>query len=136
MRVCAVIDTNVLVSSLLTRNDRAATVLVVMHVLRGDIVPLYSHETMAEYREVLARRKFRFSPEAVDYLLRAIETFGVLVEPAPSGVVLPDEKDLPFYEIVLKTRDRDSYLVTGNGKHFPDVPFVVTPREMLDMLDL
>lgn len=29
----------------------------------------------------------------------------------------------------------DAYLVTGNLKHFPTKPFVVTPREMLDILN-
>lgn len=85
MRAYAVIDTNVLVSSLLSRNADAATVRVVARALEGDIVPVYSAEVMAEYREVLSRPKFRFSPEAVDYLLRAVERFGVLVEPTPQG---------------------------------------------------
>lgn len=26
----------------------------------------------------------------------------------------------------------DAYLVTGNIKHFPNKPFVVTPREMIE----
>lgn len=48
---------------------------------------------------------------------------------------MPDMKDVPFYEVAMETRDEGSWLVTGNGRHFPDVPFVVTPREMLDILD-
>ena len=43
-------------------------------------------------------------------------------------------KDLPFYEVVLEKRDSDTYLVTGNIKHFPKDPFIVTPRELLDIL--
>ncbi|MCX4339092.1 MAG: hypothetical protein OSJ72_05555 [Lachnospiraceae bacterium] len=54
---------------------------------------------------------------------------------APSGFVLPDMKDLPFYEVVLEKRDDEAYLVTGNIKHFPHEPFIVTPRELLDLLD-
>jgi hypothetical protein len=27
-----------------------------------------------------------------------------------------------------------AYLVTGNIKHFPEKPFIVTPREMLDII--
>ena len=57
------------------------------------------------------------------------------VNPAPSGMILPDMKDLPFYEVVLEKRDDDAYLVTGNIKHFPKEPFVVTPRELLDILE-
>jgi hypothetical protein len=31
-------------------------------------------------------------------------------------------------------KDEVSYLVTGNIKHFPEKPFIVTPREMLDII--
>ena len=43
-----------------------------------------------------------------------------------------DPKDIVFYEVAM-SRD-DSYLVTGNVKHFPKVERVVTPREMLEIL--
>lgn len=71
----------------------------------------------------------------IDCLLSAIEKYGILVSPLPSGIVLPDMKDLPFYEVVLEKRDDGAYLITGNIKHFPKEPFVVTPRELLDILD-
>ena len=92
---------------------------------------------MKEYREVLNRKKFGFSSEIVDYLLSAVEQFGILLEPSPSGVTLPDMKDLPFYEVVPEKRKESdaAYLVTGNTKHFPAKPFVVTPKELLDLLD-
>ncbi|MBR7033197.1 MAG: putative toxin-antitoxin system toxin component, PIN family [Clostridia bacterium] len=131
----AVIDTNVLVSALLSANDEAATVKVIEKLFLGEIVPIYSNEITKEYREVLNRRKFNFSPELVDYSLSAIEKFGILVDPTPSGVILPDMKDVPFYEVVLEKKDDNAYLVTGNIKHFPKEPFVVTPRELLDILD-
>ena len=120
----AVIDTNVLVSALLSSNEDAATVQVVARMLTGDITPVYSGAIMAEYREVLKRRKFGFSQGVVNELLLSMTRFGLLVEPTPSGVVLPDMKDLPFYEVVLEKRDDDAYLVTGNTRHFPKVPFV------------
>lgn len=86
-------------------------------------------------REVLNRKKFGFSKDIVEYLMTAVEKFGIQVDPSPSGVVLPDIKDLPFYEVVLEKRDDGAYLVTGNIKHFPKEPFVVTARELLDILD-
>lgn len=135
MSVYAVIDSNVLVSSLLSRHDDAATVRVVARMLAGEIVPLYSAQTLAEYREVLGRRKFGFAEETVRHLLLAVERFGVLVEPTPTGISLPDAKDVPFYEVALEREDDDARLVTGNLRHFPGVPFVVTPRQMLDILD-
>ena len=59
MKYYAVVDTNVLVSALLSKKDDAATVQVFQRILVGDVIPLYSNDTMAEYREVLARRKFK-----------------------------------------------------------------------------
>lgn len=131
----AVIDTNVLVSALLSSKDDSATVQIVGHFIRGTIIPIYSNAIVKEYREVLSRKKFGFSSETVDYLLSAIEKYGILVEPCPSGLVLPDMKDLPFYEVVMEKRNDDAYLVTGNIKHFPQEPFIVTPRELLDIFD-
>lgn len=131
----AVIDTNVLVSALLSSREDTATVQVIVRVIRGEIIPVYSNAIIKEYREVLSRKKFDFSGDAVSYLLSAFEKFGIFFDPDPSEIVLPDRKDLPFYEVVLGKRDVDVYLVTGNIKHFPKEPFVVTPRELLDILN-
>ncbi|MCM1123586.1 MAG: putative toxin-antitoxin system toxin component, PIN family [Eubacterium sp.] len=131
----AVIDTNVLVSALLSNQSDAATVQLVGRLIGGEIIPVYSTEIMREYQEVLGRKKFRFEPEIVRYLLSAIEKYGVLLEPMATGMVLPDMKDLPFYEVVMEKRDDNAYLVTGNLKHFPVEPFIVTARQMIEILD-
>lgn len=131
----AVIDTNVLVSALLSSKEDAATVQIIGKVIIGEIVPVYSNLITKEYREVLSRKKFGFSGDVINYLLSAIEKYGILIDPAPSGVILPDMKDLPFYEVVLEKRNDEVYLVTGNIKHFPKEPFIVTPRELLDILE-
>lgn len=40
-----------------------------------------------------------------------------------------------FYEVVMEQRkSSDAYLVTGNIKHFPVEPYVVTPKEMMDII--
>lgn len=130
----AVIDTNVLVSALLSSKDNAATVQVLDKVLSGEIIPVYSSTITKEYREVLHRRKFGFSADLIDYLLSAIEKYGILINPSSTGITLPDMKDLPFYEVVLEKRDDNAYLVTGNIKHFPKESFIVTPKELLAIL--
>ena len=135
MSCYAVVDTNVLVSALLTEHEDAATVQILRKILGGDIIPVFSAEIIKEYREVLTRRKFGFSVSLVTYLIDALEQFGIPVEPSPLGIVLPDQKDLPFFEVVTERRKRgDAYLVTGNRKHFPEEPFIVTPRELLSIL--
>lgn len=131
----AIIDTNVLVSALLSSRDDTATVQILAKVISGEIIPIYSKVITKEYREVLSRKKFGFSSEMIKYLLSAIEKYGIFVDPSPSGITLPDMKDVPFYEVVLEKRDDDAYLVTGNIKHFPKEPYIVTPRELLDILN-
>lgn len=135
MMCLAVIDTNVLVSAMLSKNNESATVQVVEKILSGEITPVFSSEILKEYREVLLRKKFNFANETVDYFLSAIEHFGILVDPSPTGEILPDMKDLPFYEVVMDKKDDGAYLVTGNLKHFPEKNFIVTARELLDILD-
>lgn len=130
----ATIDTNVLVSALLSSKDDTATVQILEKVISGEIISVYSNVIIKEYREVLSRKKFGFSGETIEYLLSALEKYGILVEPSPSGIILPDMKDLPFFEVILEKHDDNAYLVTGNIRHFPKEPFVVTPRELLDIL--
>ncbi len=55
----AVIDTNVLVSALLSSRNDTATVVVIEKVFLGEVIPLYSSEILNEYRDVLMR-KIRF----------------------------------------------------------------------------
>lgn len=131
----AVIDTNVLVSALLSNHADAATVQVIGRMIAGEIIPIYSEQIVREYQEVLCRKKFRFEPEMIRYILSTIEKYGVLIEPSATGKILPDMKDLPFYEVVMEKREENAYLVTGNLKHFPSEPFIVTARQMLDILD-
>ena len=76
MRCYAVIDTNVLVSSLLSKNELSATSQVVIRMIKGEIIPVYSSEIFAEYSEVLTRKKFKFPLDQVVSLLNIIEKYG------------------------------------------------------------
>ena len=133
MKYFAVIDTNVLVSALLSPKNDSATVQVIEKVLKREITPLYSDEILSEYTNVLHRKKFNFSKNAVDYLVEAIKTFGILKNPSDNEIILPDMKDLPFYKIILE--DEYSYLITGNIKHFPKSSRVITAREMINLIE-
>ncbi|MCF0122335.1 MAG: putative toxin-antitoxin system toxin component, PIN family [Lachnospiraceae bacterium] len=130
----AVIDTNVLVSALLSGHDDAATVQVIGKLFSGEVIPLFSEEILNEYNEVLRRKKFKFSEALIVDLISVIEQYGKMVIPSPTGEILPDLKDLPFYEVVAEKRDDDAYLVTGNIRHFPKKPFIVTANEFLEIL--
>lgn len=129
-----VIDTNIIVSSLLSSKNDSATVQVMEKVFRQEIKPVYSKEIFTEYTNVLNRPKFHFSKELVEYMLSAIKQFGILKEPKETVmVVLPDMKDVPFYRLVLESED--TYLVTGNIKHFPQESRIMTARQLIDILN-
>lgn len=88
---------------------------------------------MQEYHEVLSKKKFKFEPGMINYILSAIEKYGVTVNPSSTGATLPDMKDLPFDEVVMEKREGEAYWITGNLKHFTIKPFIVTARQMLDI---
>lgn len=135
MRYYAVIDTNVLISSLLTSKKDSATAKVVDSIAEQRLIPLYSEEIFEEYEEVLKRPKFPFSGERIESILEMIRQFGLIVHPSPTGEVLPDEDDLMFYEVVMEKRDDGAYLITGNIKHFPKRKNIVTPAEMMAIIE-
>ena len=128
----AVIDTNVIVSAYITKNLEAATSKVWEAVLQNKLTPIYNEEILNEYSEVLHREKFDIPEHLIKWALDKIVTNGVRGERILSDEFLPDPKDVVFYEVALSKED--AYLVTGNIKHFPKKPIVVTPAEMLEIL--
>ncbi|MGN0222457.1 MAG: putative toxin-antitoxin system toxin component, PIN family [Muribaculaceae bacterium] len=130
--IYAVIDTNVLISALLTRNQQSATVITFQNVLNGYVTPLYNGEILEEYSEVMNRPKFKFNKKDISLILEYFSTFGINIERTPFKELMIDEKDRVFYEVAL-SKD-DSFLVTGNIKHFPSDPKVVTPAEFLKII--
>lgn len=135
MRIKAVIDTNVLVASLITNTNDAPTVKVINYIFDNKIIPLYSEEIMTEYVEVLSRSKFAIKQYNIGNLINAIKEKGIEVKPAKIDIELLDEDDLPFYEVVMEKRSEGSMLVTGNIKHYLEKVFIVTPKEMVDLIE-
>lgn len=127
--VYAVIDTNVLVSAILSIHPDSATVIIRDKIIDGLIIPLYNADIIEEYRNVLTRPKFHFPAELVDAVLDVILQKGFSLERTKTEEVFIDPKDVVFYEIAL------SYVVTGNTKQFQVSPIVVTPAEMLRILE-
>ena len=132
--IYAVIDTNVIVSALISSNDKSNPTVIVRAVLRGEIKPVYNDEIISEYIEVLSRDKFHIQKSDIDLVISHIIKIGLKVERTEAvEEAFPDPKDVVFYEVALSKED--SYLVTGNIKHFPKVDFVVTPSEMLAIIE-
>lgn len=135
MEYYAVIDTNVLISALLSKRDDSPTVKVLDAVFDGKIIPLYHHDILAEYDEVLHREKFHLREELIQKVIDAVKQYGVEVFPQPTGAILVDMDDLVFYEVAMEKREDDAYLVTGNQKHYPIRDFIVTPAEMITIIE-
>lgn len=134
-RKYVVIDTNVLVSALITRNENSPTVQILRFLANGNIVPVYSDEIVKEYNEVLRRAKFKLPEIIIINLLKDIMDNGLkITELAEVTETMPDPKDIVFYAVTLSAQDKDAFLVTGNGKHYPEKPFVVTPSELVEIL--
>ena len=131
-RLYAVIDTNVVVSAMISKNPASSPLAVLAHVFSGAITPVFNEEIISEYRDVLSRGKFHLNPLDVEEALRVIIDYGLTLDRTTSDEVFPDPKDVVFYEVALSKEG--SYLVTGNTKHFPKTPIVVTPAEMLEIL--
>ena len=128
MNYLVVIDTNVLISALLSKHRDAATVRVLEAVFDGTIIPVFNDEILEEYSQVLRRPKFKFDNGVIELLLNVMKANGIFAERLITNERLPDPKDLVFYEVVMAKK------VTGNGKHFPQKPFIVTPNELLAII--
>ena len=135
MQYLVVIDTNVLVSALLSRNPDASTVQVFKALLSDKIIPVYNDEILAEYSDVLRRKKFNFPESTIQSTINYFKKYGIYSDRLSTGEDLPDPKDLVFYEVCMAKRDKDSMLVTGNMKHFPVRPYIVTPNELMDIIN-
>lgn len=133
MKYYAVIGTNVLVSAMLKWTSVPGS--IIEFAFSGVIIPVLNERIIAEYREVLMRKKFHFTIEIVDDVIQSLEDQGEYIDTEKTDYELPDPKDVVFYAIVMEKRKKDeAYLVTGNIKHFPKEPYVVTPKEMMDIL--
>ncbi|MDD7751246.1 MAG: putative toxin-antitoxin system toxin component, PIN family [bacterium] len=130
----AVIDTNVLVSALLNMNSNPGFVLC--SVFNGQTTPLINTDILAEYREVLARKKFHFPKETVDIILKRLENSSLKTEEIPAEFPeVSDPKDRCFFAVTMAARQtEETLLITGNIRHFPQQPFVVTPAQFVEML--
>ncbi|MGE5483338.1 MAG: putative toxin-antitoxin system toxin component, PIN family [Bacteroidota bacterium] len=126
-----VLDTNVLVSALLTPHGTPARILDA--VLAGALRLVFDDRILDEYFEVLSRERFGFDTECVKALLGFVQSEGQAVVAPPLGIALPDPDDVMFVEVAV-AGSADA-IVTGNKNHFPadryyGIP-VASPAEFL-----
>lgn len=105
-------------------------------MFNGETVLLVNAEILAEYCEVLARKKFRFPPNLIDIALIRLAACSLNVSTASADFPeVTDPKDRCFYAVTMSERQtEDALLIAGNIRHFPVQPFIVTPARYVEIL--
>ena len=127
--VYAVIDTNILVSPQLKLINCKSSWKFVLAAFYS----LYNEDIIIEYEDVLHRRKFKLTEDQIRLVIDCVKQNGIDSERFSYDGNMPDEDDRVFYEVALS--EEDSFLVTGNLKHFPKTPKVITAAQMMEILD-
>ena len=96
-------------------------------------IPLYNEDIIIEYEDVLHRRKFKLTEDQIRLVIDCVKQNGIDSERFSYDGNMPDEDDRVFYEVALS--EEYSFLVTGNLKHFPKTPKVITAAQMMEILD-
>ena len=128
-------DTNVIVSSLLSGNEDSATVKVLDYFYESKVNLIYSNEIMEEYVDVLNREKFNFNKNKIKELLGIIKDKGINISPEKIEEYPLDIKDKPFYELAIDKKMNNKKLVTGNVKHFLRIEEIITPNELVALIE-
>ena len=134
MKYYAVIDTNVIVSSMLKNQSTPGQIIRL--VTQNTIIPLLNEEILQEYIEVITRNRFHFSKTLIENTISLIKSKAIYLQREQTLEQFIDKEDIVFFEIVLSARSTmDAYLITGNMKHYPIRSYVVTPTQMLEIIE-
>jgi len=128
-----ILDTNVLVSALLSAKGNESLVLRLAFSAGFEIG--VSTTILSEYRQVLERPRFKISKSKIDALFSHLQTHAKLVHPAHTVDVSPDEPDNRFLECAEAIGA--DFLITGNKRHFPSVwkgTKIANAREFLEQV--
>ena len=126
-----VLDTNILVSSLLGSGPPA---IIVDMVAEGKLIPFYNDLIICEYWNVLYRPRFGFTSFQISHLIDSIVRIGIAVEATyqhldeSDDIFMPDEDDRKFYDVAKASL---AFLITGNIKHFPSEPSIISPANFI-----
>lgn len=127
-----IIDTNIIVSVLLTKNSESSTYKVLELVFNKTIKPFISPKIFSEYKEVLSREKFALNQKLVIEFLNEYKKLSKMINTISSDIKLIDEKDRPFYDLFI-SQNNNTFLITGNIKHFPKNDYILTAKDFLNL---
>jgi putative PIN family toxin of toxin-antitoxin system len=128
-----VLDTNVLVSAVLTAQGTCARIV---DMIADGALDLYADDRiLAEYDSVLHRPELRIAPEDTGVILDLIRSITDTMAAIPLPVQLPDPDDAAFLEVAAAS---GSILITGNARHYPKNSHagvsIMSPSEFLELL--
>ena len=134
MHYYAVIDTNVIVSSMLKANSIPWQIM--KFIEENTIIPLLNAEILNEYIEVITRNKFNFEKTSIEKVISTLKEKAIFISKEETIEQFIDKDDIVFFEIVLSARSTmDAYLITGNMKHYPIRSYIVTPAQMIEIIE-
>ncbi len=136
MGAVAIIDSNVLVAGLLTRQPDSPTAKIVDGMLSAQFTFALSMELIAEYHRVLrypkVARLHGLSDAGIDDLLTELVVPAVVVEPVRRSFAVPDPDDTFLFELLAALSD--GVLVTGDRlllEEGPDWARVIEPARFI-----
>jgi len=124
-----VLDTNIIVSAAITSEGNPANIIKLVSVSENMQI-YYSPAIIEEYKRVLSYERLNLSDAKQIRAVNTIEKNGVCVQPETSDIPMPDESDRIFYDTAKAV---NAYLITGNLKHYPEEPQIVTPARFVEM---
>ena len=135
----AVVDTNVLVAGLLSRDPASPVGRLLDGMLAGRFAYLLSPDLLREYRTVLLRpaivQRHRLAADEVDGLLTELVVNARWREPAPSASPAPDPGDAHLWALLGTA---GAVLVTGDHLLLENPPAggsVLSARAFLELLE-
>jgi putative PIN family toxin of toxin-antitoxin system len=126
----AVVDTNVIVSGLLTPFGKPP--FLILQLIRNFEIALFvSDDILSEYERVLNYKKFenKITKDEIKEILHFLGA-GININPPKSTFAFSDETDRVFYDLAKAS---NSYLITGNLKHYPPEGKIVPPVKFLEI---
>jgi len=125
-----VVDTNVIISAVLSPAGNPAAVVSLISAT-DKLRVFYSGAILDEYKRVLAYELLNIPKEKQNAVIGTLRRFGIPIEPTVSTVPMTDETDRVFYDTAKAS---GAILITGNIRHYPAMPFIMTPADFLGTL--
>jgi len=144
IKAFVVIDTNVLVSAMLSNSSAPYGVLELVE--KGNLIPIFDKRMLKEHYEVFRYDKFKdprhlITDEMLQNTIYTLVKNGIFINDVETIKqefydIMPDKDDIPFFEVKESSQEFESMLVTGNTDDYP-IPndgCIVTAKELLVIL--